>query len=188
MDAEQRAIRQTENWVKSVIVELEFCPFARRELEKGSVRYRVIDSESLEVCLESVIDECIFLDENESTETTLLILSKSCAQFDDYLRLLDIAEKLIVDRDYAGTYQLASFHPDYIFSGSNNEDAANYTNRSPYPIFHIIREASIEKALQHYPDAELIPERNVVKARAIGLEGMAKKLSCCIHSDKKHNN
>lgn len=185
MHAEQLVISQTECWVKAVIVELEFCPFAKRELERNSIRYRVLDTESAEICLQELINECEFLNENEASETTLLILSKACSHFDDYLRLLDVAEKLLAKHGYDGTYQLASFHPDYIFADSDTNDAANYTNRSPYPMFHIIRETSVEKALQHYPDAELIPERNVAKATSIGRDTMKAKLDACYRAGKK---
>lgn len=184
MDTEQLVISQTEYWVKSVIVELTFCPFAKRELERNSIRYRVVESESAELCLQVLMDECEFLDENKATETTLLIFPKACSQFDDYLLLLDVAEKMLVKLGYNGTYQLASFHPDYLFADSDSSDAANYTNRSPYPMLHIIRESSVEKALQHYPDAELIPERNVAKATSLGLDEMKAKLDACYRVGK----
>ena len=179
MATDQQVISQTENWVKSVIIECYFCPFAKREMDRGSIRYSVIQDETLEACLHSIINECIFLDSNDATETALLILSSAFARFDDYLQLVAIAEDLLVEQDYKGIYQLASFHPDYVFADSDKNDAANYTNRSPYPMLHIIRETSIENALQHYPDPERIPERNVEHARSLGLETMKEKLGAC---------
>lgn len=181
MAADKQIICQTECWVKSVIIECNFCPFAKRELEKGSIRYSVIQHKALEDCLQSVIKECVHLDSNASTETTLLIFPNAFTGFDDYLQLVDIAEKLIAQQAYEGVYQLASFHPDYVFADSSPDDAANYTNRSPYPMLHLIRETSIEKALEHYPDSEHIPEKNIEVARSLGLDTMKAKLEACYH-------
>ena len=87
---------------------------------------------------------------------------------------------MLIEQDYEGIYQLASFHPEYCFAGEDETDAANYTNRSPYPMLHLIREASLEKALQNYPDAELIPERNIALARSKGLAEMKHLLERCL--------
>ncbi len=185
MTADQQVISQTEYWLSSVIIECNFCPFAKRELDRGSIRYSVIEDKKLEVCLHSIIDECVFLDGNDATETTLLIFPNAFTEFDDYLQLVEMAEDLIVQQGYESIYQLASFHPDYIFSDSKSDDAANYTNRSPYPMLHIIREASLEKALESYPEPERIPERNVEHARHLGLETMQAKLKACYNADKE---
>lgn len=180
MDAEQLVISQTECWIRKVIIGLKFCPFAKRELERKSIRYSVVDSKQPEDCLQALVDQCAYLDNHDATETTLLILSSACIQFDDYLFLLNAAEQLLVEQGYEGTYQLASFHPDYMFADASSDDAANYTNRSPYPMFHIIRESSIERVLKHYDDAGLIPERNVRKARELGLETMKSLFADCM--------
>lgn len=185
MNAEQLVIHQTECWVKTVIVEFNFCPFAKRELERGSIRYRVIQEQPFEDCLQVVIDECVFLDSNITTETSLLIFPAAFEKFDDYLQLVGLAETLLEQQGYEGTYQLASFHPEYRFADTEMDDAANFTNRSPYPMLHLIREASIEKALQYYPDAEGIPERNIEYARAKGLDTMQAMLDRCRKADKK---
>lgn len=185
MATDSELISQTQCWIKSVVVECNFCPFAKREIEKESVRYHVIRNQSLEGCLQSVIQECVYLDENESTETTLLIFPDAFDEFDDYLQLADIAEKLIAEQGYDGVYQLASFHPDYVFADSSPDDAANYTNRSPSPMLHLLREASLEKVLESYPDPEKIPQRNIEVARSLGLDAMKNKLdACCQHKSK----
>jgi len=185
MADDQQVISQTECWVRSVIVECNFCPFAKRELERGSIRYRVVKDEALEACLHAVIEECVFLDSNNTTETTLLIFPNTFSVFDDYLQLVEMAEQLIAQQAYEGIYQLASFHPDYVFENSEADDAANTTNRSPYPMLHLIREASIEKALATYPEPENIPQRNIKYARALGLDTMKAKLKTCLHNEKK---
>jgi hypothetical protein len=185
MASDQQVVSQTECWVRSVVIECNFCPFAKRELERGSIRYSVVQAQALEGCLQIVVDECVFLDANDTTETTLLIFPKAFTEFHDYLQLVELAEKLIVRQGYEGIYQLASFHPDYIFADSEPDDAANYTNRSPYPMLHLIREASMKVALEHHPDPEHIPERNVEHARSLGLDAMKAKLKACYQDDKK---
>lgn len=173
------AIEQTRCWVRTVIVEHNFCPFARRELERESIRYSVNHATELEVALLSVIDECIYLDNNKDTETTLLIFTEAFENFDDYLELVELAGDLLADQGYEGIYQLASFHPDYCFADAEQNDAANYTNRSPYPMLHLIREASMAQALEHYPEPEKIPERNIEYARELGLDEMKRQLEAC---------
>ena len=161
------------------MVECNFCPFAKRELDRDSVRYVVCDALELESCVESVFEECVFLDSNEAVETTLIVFSKAFKSFDDFLDCVDIAEQLLTQQGYDGVYQMASFHPDYCFADATNDDAANYTNRSPFPMLHLLREASLEKALVSYPDPENIPKRNVDKAREIGFKAMKARLDRC---------
>lgn len=173
----QHIIDQTKCWIKSVVVENNFCPFAKRELDRGSVRYVVNDAVDTETALQAMIDECIYLDRDGVTETTLLIFGKGFQDFDDdYLRLTELGQALLVEQHYEGIYQLASFHPEYVFHGVAKDAAANYTNRSPYPMLHLIREISIEKALQKYPDPENIPDRNIKRANDLGLKEMKRKL------------
>lgn len=184
MNDEQLVIHQTECWIKSVIIELNFCPFAKRELERGSIRYRVSRDKELTSGLQTLIDECVLLDSDDNIETSLLIFPDAFSEFVDYLQLVEMAESLMVQQGYEGIYQLASFHPAYvfaesIFADSDSDDAANYTNRSPYPMLHLIREASVERVLQHYPNPERIPERNIEVARTAGLEIMKARLKAC---------
>lgn len=177
--SDQNIIDQTQCWVKSVIVENNFCPFAKRELERGSIRYNVKHDTDLESALQAVIDECVHLDNNDATETTLLIFAEGFKDFENYLELVELGEGLIADQDYEGVYQFASFHPDYCFAGADKDDAANYTNRSPYVMLHLIREASMEQALKNYPEPEKIPDRNIEHARGLGLEEMRSQLAAC---------
>ena len=182
--SDKSAIAQTQCWLKTVIVEHDFCPFAKRELERGSIRYSVDHSNDLASALQVVIDECVYLDNNEATETTLLIFTQAFNRFDGYLELVELAQALLTDQGYAGTYQLASFHPDYCFADAEQDDAANYTNRSPYPMLHLIREVSMEQALKHHPDPEAIPERNIEYARELGQEEMQRQLEACCKIDE----
>ncbi len=167
---QQKIIKATQNWLTAFIIPYNICPFAKHVHEADSIRYRVLNSDKAEYALAELIAECRHLDTEPTTETTLLILPAGCTQFDDFLDLTAMAEQLLIDQGYEGVYQLASFHPDYCFAGEDENDPANYTNRSPYPMLHIIREASIEQALKTYPNPELIPERNIELTRKLGLE------------------
>lgn len=161
-------IQQTINWVRNVIVELNFCPFAGREVERDSIRY-VVDHGTLhKQRLHHLFDECRHLDLNAKTETTLFVIAEDLTEFDTFLDFVELAESLLKEQGYEGIYQLAHFHPDYQFDNTEVDDASNYTNRSPYPMLHLIRESSIEKATAHYPDAESIPGRNIDLARKKG--------------------
>ncbi len=175
----QHIITATRAWLTSFIIAHNICPFARQVYENNSIRFAVVESDKLEDCLEALVEECQHLDAEAATETTLLIFANACGQFDEYLDLVTIAEQLLQDQGYEGIYQLASFHPDYCFAESNDDDPANYTNRSPYPMLHIIREASIERALQNYPNPERIPERNIELTRKLGLKKMQVQLATC---------
>lgn len=165
-------IRQTRKWLSDVIIKYTLCPFAKREFDSGRIHYAVIDTADLQTQLEQLMDHCAALDAEVDRETTLLIFPTSLSDFEEYLDLLNIASALLKDQGYEGIYQLASFHPAYRFDGAPADDASNYTNRSPYPMLHILREASVEAALKHYPNPENIPERNIQLTRKLGLEVM----------------
>ena len=165
-------IAQTKNWLSSVVIALSLCPFARCEFDAGTIDYRVIDAVDMQTQLRAVIDGCIALDNDPSIETMLLILPQSLSDFEGYLDGLSLAQALLEAQGYAGIYQLASFHPDYRFEGSSSDDAANYTNRSPYPMVHILREAGVEAAIAAHPDPQGIPARNIEFTRGLGLAAM----------------
>lgn len=186
MKHNKNIIEQTKKWVNTVIVAHNYCPFAKREVEKGSVRYHVTDESELENVLEDIIQECIWLDKNVETETTLIIYSSKFSDFNSFLDCLALAEDLLNTQGYEGVYQLASFHPNYCFQGEEENDPANFTNRSPYPMFHLIRESSIQAALESYPNLESIPERNIEYARKQGLEKMKNLLRQCTHSEESN--
>jgi uncharacterized protein len=181
---DQRVIAQTKKWLETVIIAHNYCPFAKREFDKGSVRYQIIHDTEFNSLLQSVIQECVWLDQNADIETTLIILPSNLYDFNAFLDCLVLAEDLLIAQGYEGKYQIASFHPDYYFQGSEMDDPANYTNRSPHPMFHLIREDSIEIAVENHPDADAIPERNVEHAREQGLEKMKSLLQHCIDLDE----
>ncbi len=178
----QNIILHTENWIKSVVVACNFCPFAAKELLRKSIRYVVMPAFSAEESLEKLSEELQFLDNQADIETTFLIFPEGFANFEAYLDLVEWAEELVEDLDYEGIYQIASFHPEYCFEGAAENDPANYTNRSPYPMLHILREDSITSALEHFPDAEGIPQRNIDFAQSKGLKYMQLLRAACMKS------
>ncbi|MFQ3190552.1 MAG: hypothetical protein ACI936_001684 [Paraglaciecola sp.] len=157
-----------KSWIDKVIVGLNFCPFAKKEMERNTVRYAISPTIQVNDALGSLLEELALLDRQPDIQTTLLIFPLGFSDFERYLDMLELASSLIDQGGYGGIYQLASFHPDYCFDGESRDDPANYTNRSPYPILHILRESSIEAVLKRYPQPESIPENNIAKARELG--------------------
>jgi len=172
-------IESTQHWVKNVVVKYNICPFAKKELDRGSIRYCEENAADMEVVLERLIKECQLLDEDQSIETTLLILDGACKDFESFLDLVYLANHLLEMNKYEGIYQLAHFHPHYCFEGDDSEDASNYTNRSPYPTLHIIRETSMEFAIENHPDVDSIPERNIAFLNKKGAPFFAELLAKC---------
>ena len=171
--------QQTRNWLKDIIIKLNFCPFANREFLNNSIRYSVSDTSDLESALHALADEFNFLDNNSATETTLLIYSQGFAEFDNFLELIDYANQLLDDLGYESVYQLAHFHPDYCFDGVEADDASNYTNRSPYPTLHLLCEFSLQNAIESHTDTSSIPDTNILLARKLGSDKMQQLLDQC---------
>ncbi|GAB2795642.1 DUF1415 domain-containing protein [Halomonas shantousis] len=178
-------VQATRDWVRSFVVAHNVCPFAGREVRRDSIRYVVCAARDPQAALLALIDECRHLDSHATVETTLLILPHGMEDFEDYLDLLEVAEALLVDQGYEGVYQLASFHPDYCFADTAAEDPANYTNRSPYPMLHLLREAGLERVLAHFPHPERIPEANQANMRKLGDALLAEQLQRCHHAAEK---
>ena len=172
MANEEAIIAQTKNWIKEVVVGCNFCPFAARELKRGSIHYEVISSADRKTVLEALSAIFTKMDNEPDVETSLLILPAGFASFTVYLQMIDLAEALLDEENYEGVYQIASFHPAYLFAGANNSDPSNYTNRSPYPMIHLLREASVTKAVDTYPDVDDIPQKNIAFATAKGLAAL----------------
>jgi len=171
---ESKVIAETTAWIKSVVIGCHFCPFAAKALQGKTIHFHVAEDATPNSALVSLLDQLQYLDTQSSIETTLIIFPDQFSDFQAYLTLVSSAEKLLKRHHYVGTYQIASFHPEYCFAGSDENDPANYTNRSIYPMLHILREESITNALKHYTDPEGIPQLNIDFARAKGLAYMQK--------------
>ena len=178
---ESEIILLTKRWIEKVVIGFNFCPFAAKVFKDDAIHYHVVSSSDNADCLAKFFIECERLDNHPEIETTLIILEKAVPDFLEYLDLVSMAEQLLTVHNYEGVYQVATFHPRYLFEGSSEDDPANYTNRSPFPIIQLLREESIERALEKFSDPDRIPERNIVFARNKGLEFM--KSFVAIHWD-----
>lgn len=162
-------IERTKTWIREIVIGLNFCPFARKPFKEELILYKLDDTSDEAVALESFINTCRFLDKNPVMETALLIFPNGFSDFEEYLDLVDLSEKLLKEEGYEGVYQVASFHPSYIFAGSDENDPANYTNRSPYPMLHLLREDLLEIAIDKHANVDDIPNQNIAKAQSLGL-------------------
>jgi hypothetical protein len=167
-------------WVQRLVVDLNLCPFAKRELVKNRVRFMVSDARSEEQLLAALQAELERLERDAAIETTLLIHPHVLQHFYDYNQFLDVADQLLVQMQLDGVYQIASFHPQYQFAGTMPDDAENYSNRSPYPLLHLLREDSLERAIASYPDVEQIPERNIALMNRLGSDKLKALLDSCV--------
>jgi hypothetical protein len=165
-----KVVESTRNWIADVVIGLNFCPFARKPFKEDLILYKVDHSSEESAALESLINTCRYLDNHPEIETALLIFPKGFSDFEAYLDLVDLSERLMKAEGFEGVYQVASFHPNYIFAGSDENDPANYTNRSPYPMLHLLREDLLSIAIDKHANVDDIPRQNIAKAQSLGLE------------------
>jgi len=175
----EKIVSSVRCWVDTFVVGMNLCPFAKRELENDRVRFVTTDAANEEHLLMALETEIELLGNDESIETTLLIHPEVLQDFFDYNQFLDLAEGLLAQMKLEGVYQIASFHPDYQFGGTDPGDAENYTNRSPWPMLHLIREESLERAVASYPDIDQVPKRNVELMNETGVEKLRALLHNC---------
>jgi uncharacterized protein len=169
-------IDETRRWISSIVIGLNLCPFARRVFDADRIRYVVSAAEDEAGLLNDLTDELTALAASTSIETTLLIHPRVLGDFLDYNDFLGAGEQRIDDLGFTGVIQLASFHPHYQFADTDPDAVENYTNRSPYPMLHLLREESID-AIGDDPDELLaIPERNIETLRALGRDRILQML------------
>jgi hypothetical protein len=166
-------------WLERVVVGLNLCPFAGKALLDQQVRLLPSIAETPEQLLRDLEQELIFLGDNDNWETSLLIHPQVLTDFYDYNQFLDLADGLVQQMDLEGVFQIASFHPHYQFAKTDPEDAENYSNRSPYPMLHILREASVERAVTEYTEVEDIPMRNLETLNLLGKEKLQAMWQAC---------
>lgn len=169
----------TRAWVEKIVIGLNLCPFAKAPFHKGRIKFRLFHGEEVEALMQFFLREIRDLADTpqKEVETTLIIHPFVLASFEEYLDVIPLLESLIHSCGLEGIIQLASFHPDYQFADTDKDDAQNYTNRSPFPMLHLIREDSISRAVDAYPDIDSIPEHNIEKLEAMGVEKIKKLLS-----------
>ncbi len=169
----QQIVEATRHWLEKLVIGLNLCPFAGLPWRQGRVRIKVSDATRPQELAEELADELMALRNSDPAEceTTLLIHPQVLGDFLEYNDFLEIADRLLEDLSLDGTIQIASFHPDYQFADSQPDDPANYTNRSPYPMLHLLREASVEAAIASIPDPDAIFEHNIKTLRSLGVDG-----------------
>ena len=165
-------------WLERAVIGLNLCPFAKAVYVKRQVRIVISDASTERALLEELGEELALLRDTPADEidTTLLVHPQVLGDFLDYNDFLGDADALVEAMDLDGVLQVASFHPQYQFAGSEPDDADNLTNRAPYPILHLLREASIDRAVTAYPDPDAIIERNIATVRELGFAGWDKLL------------
>lgn len=170
---DEQIIAATEKWLEQAVIGLNLCPFAKSVHVKKQVRYVVSNATTPEALLETLMDELQNLSDAdpEEIDTTLLIHPFVLTDFLDYNEFLDIADAALEDMRLDGELQVASFHPQYQFADTDINDITNYTNRSPYPTLHLLREDSIERAVAAYPEASAIFDKNIETMEKLGHEG-----------------
>jgi uncharacterized protein len=176
-----RAIAETRAWVERAVIGLSLCPFAKAVQIKGQVRYVVCASAEPAELLAALIDELHHLANcpAQETDTTLLIHPAVLGDFLDFNDFLAVVDDSLDDLGYSGILQVASFHPQFQFADTHAADMGNATNRSPYPTLHILREASIDRAVAAFPDPEAIFEANIETLEALGTDGWSALQAQC---------
>ena len=176
MTTDTDIISATQAWLEKAVIGLNLCPFAKAVHVKGQIRYVVSAATTPEALLEDLLTELRNLQDAdpEQIDTTLLIHPLVLNDFLDYNDFLDIADAAAAEPEFDDAFQIASFHPDYQFADTTPDDIENYTNRSPYPTLHLLREASIDRAVEAFPEAEQIYEKNMVTLNELGLAGWEK--------------
>jgi hypothetical protein len=177
-------IAPVKKWVASMVVGMNLCPFAKRELVNDRVRFTVTEAKTEEQLLTALQAELELLINDEAIETTLLIHPEMLRDFYDYNQFLNFVDELLVQMKLEGVIQVASFHPDYQFGGTEPEDAENYTNRSPYPLLHLLRESSIERASTEHSDVSQIPVRNIELMNLTGTDKLQALIEACFSGTK----
>lgn len=175
----QEVERQVENWLSTIVIDLNLCPFAQREYQKNSIRFKTSSAGLEQEIVRDLIVELSLLKKHDDIQTTLLILPKALAEFEYFNDFLGFADSLLEEMSLDGVFQLASFHPDYRFAGTQPDDAENFTNRAPFPILHILREESLDWAIAQHPDTDQIPLDNIALMNKLGRAHMLKLLAAC---------
>jgi hypothetical protein len=173
-----QVIAATRNWMEKAVIGLHLCPFAASPYLRGLIRYRVSEQQSADGLAEELAQELLHLAAADPLlcETTLLIHPHVLGDFLDYNQFLDQADAAVASLGLEGELQIASFHPAYQFAGSAPDDVENGSNRSPYPMLHLLREASVQRAAAAFPDVNEIGNRNMATLRELGASGLRKLL------------
>jgi len=173
MPTRRDILAATKHWLEAAVLGLDLCPFARAVHALDLIRYVVSPAETPEALLADLLRElkALAATDPSEVETTLLIHPQVLGDFLAYNDFLGVAEAAVEELGLAGVLQIASFHPRYQFAGTGPDDIENYTNRSPHPMLHLLREASVERAVASFPDTARIYEKNIATLRRLGHAG-----------------
>lgn len=171
----QTVIDDMVRWLERAVIGLNLCPFAKSVHAKGQIHYVVSDAEDARALAEDLQRELEALAEAspEQRDTTLLMAPRCMEDFLDFNDFLGLADDLVEAMDLGGILQVASFHPRFQFADTDVDDVGNATNRAPYPTLHLLREESIDRAVEAFPEAEAIFERNIDMLEKLGADGWA---------------
>ena len=175
----EQIVAAVENWLDDVIISLNLCPFAGRAFRQKRIRITVTDVTSETALLDELVAAMEALRAEPEVETCLLVHPNALSEFVVYNQFLDSVDALLQRRGYEGEFQVASFHPDYQFAGTEPADAENYSGRSPHQLLHILRESSIDEAIARYPDIDAIPTRNIATLNALGTQKLQALRQAC---------
>lgn len=166
-------VAATRHWIEQAVIGLNLCPFAKAVYVKEQVRYVVSEAKHLDGFLEDIDREIAFLAgaDPQQIDTTLIMHASLLADFLDFNDFLDIVDQAVSDLGHEGVIQVAAFHPLWQFAGTEPDDIGNYTNRAPFPTIHLLREASVTRAVDAFPEAESIYQRNIDTLHRLGLDG-----------------
>ena len=172
-------VAATRAWLEKVVIGLNLCPFAKVVYVKEQIRIVVSRARNSDALLEDLERELQFLAETdpEQIDTTLLIHPEVMQDFLDYNDFLDVCDSVIEELELDSVIQVASFHPQYQFAGTEIDDVANFTNRSPYPTLHLLREESVTRAVETFPNVDEIYEKNIATMQRLGKEHMEKLMA-----------
>lgn len=173
-------IKATQQWIDSIVIAENLCPFAKKEIKQHSVYFKCSQATTEETLLLDLGSELERLINTPSIETSFIIHPFTLTLFSDYVSFIEIADELLSALKLDGVFQIAHFHPDYCFAHSSPNDAANYSNRSPYPMLHLLREESIEQAVKLFPNPKEIPSNNIKKLNHLGLSECKARLANCL--------
>ncbi|CAB3837781.1 hypothetical protein LMG26858_01036 [Achromobacter anxifer] len=178
-DAYANVVAETKLWLNQAVIGLNLCPFAKAVQVKDQIRFAVSDATDAEGVLTDLQDELALLAETdpEKIDTTLLIIPDALDDFLEFNDFEDLSDRLLKRMRLVGELQVATFHPQFQFADTQPDDIENYTNRSPYPILHLLREDSIDRAVESFPDAAEIYEKNIDTMQRLGLEGWKKLMT-----------
>ncbi len=160
-------INSVIQWFEKAVLGLNLCPFAFRPYKQGKIHFELSKAADDESCLTDVYDNLLKMEKDESIETMILIIPDHLTHFNDYNQFMALAELLLEQQGWEGVFQIASFHPDYCFEGSEADDRANWTNRSPFPLLHLIREQSISDVIDANANVEQVPHTNIKKLNSL---------------------